>query len=248
MPAISEGTTLWTPSPRRIETANLTRYTEWAANRTGRSFASYDELWRWSITDLDGFWASLWDYFDIKASTPYDEVLSDRAMPGARWFTGARLSFAEHIFRSSGSDRPAIVFSNETDGPTEVSWSELEAESAAISAFLRSIGVEPGDRVVSYMPNIPQTIAAFLGAASIGAIWSSWQPQRRRPLPPGGTEGPVHSRWLSVRRYSFRPTSDCCGDPGFPPISRDDSLLALCGPGGNARRARQRGSVERGDG
>ena len=174
--AIAEGTLLWTPSPRRIETANLTRYTEWAAKRTGRSFASYDELWRWSVSDLDGFWGSLWDYFNIHASTPYDEVLAERSMPGARWFTGARLSFVEHLFRAGGPDRPAIVFSNETEGPIEISWSELEAEAAAIAAFLRGIGVEPGDRVVSYMPNIPQTITAFLGAASIGAIWSSCSP------------------------------------------------------------------------
>jgi len=174
--AVTEGTTLWTPSSQRIETANLTHYTEWAAERTGRSFSSYDELWRWSTTDLEGFWASLWDYFDIRASMPYDEVLADRSMPGARWFTGARLSFAEHIFRAGSADRPAIVFSNETEGPIEVSWRELEAEAASVAAYLRSIGVEAGDRVVSFMPNIPQTVSAFLGAASIGAVWSSCSP------------------------------------------------------------------------
>src|ERR671922_1859562 len=168
-----EGQLLWEPSAEEKERARLTDYMRWL----GRGFETYDELWRWSVEDLEGFWGSLWDYFDVKASQPYERVLGSREMPGAEWFPGAELSYAEHIFRVAGGDRPAIVHASESREPAEVSWEELRQQVGRIASGLRGLGVRRGDRVVAYMPNIPETVAALLACASIGAIWSSCAPE-----------------------------------------------------------------------
>jgi acetoacetyl-CoA synthetase len=142
-----------------------------------RGFASYDELWRWSVDDLEGFWGSLWDEFEIIAASPYERVLGRREMPGAEWFPGARLNYAEHVFRMARPGETAIVHASELRPLSELGWDELRAQTAGIAAGLRALGVKRGDRVVAYMPNIPETVAAFFACASLGAIWSSCAPE-----------------------------------------------------------------------
>jgi acetoacetyl-CoA synthetase len=167
---------IWRPSAEAIESSELTRYQRWLDATRGRTFADYRALWEWSTTDLEGFWGSLWDYFDISASAPYERVLGRRTMPGAEWFPGAKLSYAEYIFRSTRDDDVAIVHASETRPLAELRWGELRELTAQIAAGLRANGVTRGDRVVAYMPNIPETTAAFLACASIGAVWSSCSP------------------------------------------------------------------------
>jgi acetoacetyl-CoA synthetase len=163
---------LWKPSEALVESSELMRY----MCSLGRGFASYDELWRWSVEDVEAFWASLWDWFEIDASVPYERVLGRREMPGAEWFPGARLSYVEHMFRGHADDAVALVHASELRPLGETTWGELRMQTAAIRAGLVELGVGRGDRVVAYMPNIPETIAAFFATASIGAIWSSASP------------------------------------------------------------------------
>ena len=173
---IEEGTVLWEPPPARREATGLARYLRWLEERKGLRFADYDALWRWSVEHLEDFWASLWEFFEIRASAPYLRVLDERKMPGAKWFEGARLNYAEHAFRYATTARPALIVRSESRPPAEIGWAALEREVAAIAAGLREMGVRPGDRVASYMPNIPETISAFLACASLGAVWSSCSP------------------------------------------------------------------------
>jgi acetoacetyl-CoA synthetase len=163
---------LWEPSAERIESSELTRY----MRRLDRGFERYDELWRWSVDDIEGFWASLWEHFDIQASKPYERVLGRRQMPGAEWFPGAELSYAEHVFRGHQAGDVALVHASELRPLAETTWGELRAQTAAIRAGLLAHGIVRGDRVVAYMPNIAETVASFLACASIGAIWSSASP------------------------------------------------------------------------
>ncbi len=163
---------LWNPTPERVERATITRF----ARAVGRE-GSYEDLWRWSVDDLEGFWAAVWDCFEVRASQPYERVLGRREMPGAQWFAGARLSYAEHFFRDRDDDAVAIRHAAELRELAEWTWGELRDQTARIATGLRSLGVGPGDRVAAYMPNIPETIAAFLAAASIGAVWSSAAPE-----------------------------------------------------------------------
>ncbi|MFO1363598.1 MAG: acetoacetate--CoA ligase [Burkholderiales bacterium] len=174
--ALTEGTVLWTPSRARADGSELARYMRWLAERRGVRCDDYAQLQRWSVERLEDFWASLWEFCALRSSAPYTRVLDARRMPGARWFEGARLNYAEHAFRHASARHPAIVARSEARPAREVSWAGLEREVASLAAGLRASGVGPGDRVVSYMPNIPETIAAFLATASLGAIWSSCSP------------------------------------------------------------------------
>jgi len=183
MSQIAEGTVLWTPSRERCEASGLARYMEWLATTHALEFDSYDGLWRWSVEHLESFWASVWAYVDIRASVPYERVLSSRLMPGApgvttppKWFEGARLNYAEHAFRRTSSAHPAIVSRSEIRPTAEISWPRLARDVGALAGWLRESGVKPGDRVISYMPNIPESVIALLACASIGAIWSSCSP------------------------------------------------------------------------
>jgi acetoacetyl-CoA synthetase len=173
---VREGTVLWQPPEDFKNRANITRYLKWLAEEKGLCFEDYSSLWQWSVTEIEDFWQSLWDFFEIKASRPYTRVLSDRKMPGAGWFQGAELNYAEHVFRHMTSERPALLFQSEIQPLTDLSWEELYRQVAAVAAGLRRMGIKPGDRVASYMPNIPQTLVAFLACASIGATWSSCSP------------------------------------------------------------------------
>jgi acetoacetyl-CoA synthetase len=163
---------LWEPAPERIERATITRF----ARAVGRE-GPYDELWHWSVDDLESFWAAVWDFFDVQASAPYERVLGRREMPGAQWFPGARLSYAEHFFRGRDDDAVAIRHAAELRELSQWTWGELRDQTTRIATGLRRLGVGPGDRVAAYMPNIPETIAAFLASASIGAVWSSAAPE-----------------------------------------------------------------------
>ncbi|HUF38633.1 MAG TPA: acetoacetate--CoA ligase [Anaerolineales bacterium] len=167
---------LWQPSDQTIAGANLTAYLGWLRKTKRLDFPDYQSLWTWSVTEIERFWASIWDYFDIIASAPYTEVLPDRFMPGANWFPGARLNYAENIFRRAERSGTAILYRTESGSGVEVSWEELHTQTAKLAAAFRDLGVGKGDRVVAYLPNIPETVAAFLAAASLGAIWSSCPP------------------------------------------------------------------------
>jgi len=167
---------LWEPPAELVERARLTEYMRWLAAERGLELGDYDELWRWSVEDVEGFWASIWDFFEVQADGGYDGVLGSREMPGAEWFVGARLNYAEHVFAGVEDAEPAILHASELRDLDQLSWGELRAQVAAVAAGLRELGVERGDRVVAYLPNIPEAIVAFLATASIGAVWSSCSP------------------------------------------------------------------------
>jgi acetoacetyl-CoA synthetase len=173
---MTEVSLLWEPSAERIERATLTRYQRWVQETRDRRFADYHDLWGWSVDDLDGFWRSIWEFFDVRSYGEFDRALADGSMPGAVWFPGARLSYAEHLFRDKRPDEVAILHASELRELGEWTWADLRAATAGVAAGLRELGVGPGDRVVGYLPNLPETIAAFLACASLGAIWSSCSP------------------------------------------------------------------------
>jgi acetoacetyl-CoA synthetase len=166
---------MWTPSPERVERSNMTRYLRWLRERRGLHLGSYDDLWRWSVDDLDGFWASIWDFFEVGGPAP-GPAIAERRMPGANWFPGATLNHAELSLRRH-DDHPALLFGDETGRLGTVSYAELRRRVAAMAAGLRRLGVAKGDRVAAYLPNVPETVVAMLATASIGAIWSSCAPE-----------------------------------------------------------------------
>jgi acetoacetyl-CoA synthetase len=173
----SDAELLWTPSPERVHRATLTRYEEWLAAERDLRFDDYAGLWQWSVDDLPGFWSSIAEFFKVRFEQPASAVLGSQEMPGAQWFPGARLSYAEHIFRGKEDDAVALRFASESRAVDSWTWGRLRAETAQIAGGLRALGVQPGDRVAAYLPNIPETVAAFLACASIGAVWSSAAPE-----------------------------------------------------------------------
>jgi acetoacetyl-CoA synthetase len=170
------GELLWTPQPESVERAAMTRYMRWLEAERGRSFGDYAALWEWSVTELEEFWGSIWDFFEVRASKPYTEVLAERKMPGAEWFTGAELNYAENLLRVGDDDAIAVQHAAEGGELGTITRAELRDGVAAFAAGLRSLGVERGDRVVAYLPNSPAALIGFLATASIGAIWSSCSP------------------------------------------------------------------------
>lgn len=162
----------WEPSVADTENARLTDFAAFVGREAGVEAWTYRELWQWSVDNLDTFWRLLWDYFDVAGSRS-KLALEDAHMPGARWFPGAELNFVDQVLRNARGDRPAIVHVTEGDGPDlEVSWDELIGQIGAVAATLRDLGVRRGDRVVGYLPNIPEAVVAFLATASLGAVWS----------------------------------------------------------------------------
>jgi acetoacetyl-CoA synthetase len=162
---------LWEPSREQIAAATLTRFQE------ALGFDSYDELWRWSVEDVAGFWQRFVEFCEVRFSVEPSAVLGRSEMPGAEWFPGSTVSYAEHIFRDRNGDDAALYHASELRPLDTWTWERLQAETAAIAAGLRAMGVERGDRVAAYLPNIPETLAAFLACASIGAVWSSAAPE-----------------------------------------------------------------------
>jgi acetoacetyl-CoA synthetase len=178
MAAPSRDDVLWTPPPDVRETTEIGRYLAWLERERGLAFDTYEELQRWSVEDLDAFWSSIWDFFEVKAHAPYTAVLASDAMPGATWFPGARLNFAEHLVGSDDdAGEIAIVSRSQTRGPVDLTFAELREQIARARAGLERLGVGPGDRVAAYLPNIPETLIAFAATASLGAIWASCAPE-----------------------------------------------------------------------
>ena len=169
---------LWTPPPDVRETTEIGRYLTWLEHERGLVFADYDALQRWSVTDLPAFWSSVWDFFEVKAHAPYSTVLASDEMPGATWFPGARLNFAEHLVgEEADGGRTAIVSRSQTRGPVDLTFSEFREQVARARTGLARLGVGPGDRVAAYLPNIPETLVGFAATASLGAIWASCAPE-----------------------------------------------------------------------
>ena len=191
-----------------------------ARRRAGVDLAGYDELWRWSVTDLEGFWGSLWDFFGVRAHTPYERVLGSREMPGAEWFTGARLNYAEHMLGARRGPRRgrgrwrARRRATPSSSPSASCASRWRARGRACSGS----GSGRGDRVVAYLPNIPETLVAFLATASLGAVWATCAPefgaaQRDRPLRPARAEGAARRSPATATARSRRPPRRGCRDP-----------------------------------
>jgi acetoacetyl-CoA synthetase len=169
---------LWTPDEQLRRGSRLAEFARFVQTEHGVTVDDYAGLWQWSVDSLEDFWAAVWQFFDVRPSAPYAQVLVERTMPGARWFPGARLNFAEHLLRQGegrGSE-PAVVGVLEDGRSTQLTWDELRDQVAAAAAGLRRLGVTPGDRVVGYLPNVPEAIVAFLATASIGAVWSACAP------------------------------------------------------------------------
>ncbi len=161
-------------------TPQIRRYQDGLQAQHGLRFDDYDALWRWSTTDLDAFWQSVWDYFDLQSPTPHRAVLAKNVMPGAQWFPGAQVNYARQVLRhvdaAQAAGQPALIGRNERGERRELSWPALRRQVAALALHMRAQGVQPGDRVAAYLPNIPETIVAFLACASIGAVWSLCAP------------------------------------------------------------------------
>jgi acetoacetyl-CoA synthetase len=165
---------LWRPPQDVRATTEIGRYLGWLERERGLVFADYDELQRWSVADLAGFWSSIWEFFAVKAHAPYEAVLASESMPGAEWFPGARLNFAEHLLDGEGI---AVVARSQTRAPVELTFADLREQVARARAGLLRLGVEPGDRVAAYLPNIPETLVAFAAVTSLGAIWAGCAPE-----------------------------------------------------------------------
>ncbi|MDS1270992.1 acetoacetate--CoA ligase [Lipingzhangella sp. LS1_29] len=186
MPQGPQPRVLWQPDADRVEQANITAFARWVRKHYGVHVEDYHALWRWSTTELADFWAAIWQYFDVHSDTSYERVFDEERMPGTNWFPGARLNYAQHIFRARGdsgdadadtdTDTVAIRHASELRATGTWTWAQLRERTAAIAEGLRKLGVQPGDRVVAYMPNIPETVAAFYACAAVGAVWSSCSP------------------------------------------------------------------------
>ena len=161
----------WIPDEATLAAANLTGFMAWLADTGRGDYADYPELLKKSVDDIEWFWDAVWHYFDIQAEDPPTAVLGDRAMPGAEWFPGATLNYATEVFRHATGERPALIAVGE-DGSSEWSWARLQRETASFAAYLRGLGVGPGDAVVGYLPNVPEAVVAALAAAAVGAIWA----------------------------------------------------------------------------
>jgi acetoacetyl-CoA synthetase len=175
MGKVEEGQLLWTPPAARIARSHLTRYIHWLAER-GHRFDDYEALWRWSVSDLDAFWSSIAEFCGMQWSTPASRVLGRRTMPGAEWFPGAMLNYAQHALRHERPGEDALLSLSERQPLAAMSWGELARQVRVLATRMRALGIGPGDRVVAYLPNTPEAIVAMLATASIGAVWSSCGP------------------------------------------------------------------------
>jgi acetoacetyl-CoA synthetase len=173
--AVAEGDLLWSPSSAAIEGANVTRFTAWLERDRGVRFEDHAALWRWSVDDLEGFWSAIWEYFGVRSHAPHTSVLTGREMPGAGWFPGARINYAEHAL-ADADDRLAVQVRREDGGELDLTRAELVELVARAATGLRRLGVGMGDRVAAYLPNGLEALVAMLATASLGAVWSSCSP------------------------------------------------------------------------
>ena len=170
---------IWQPDPDRVERSTMTAFRRFAAQGHGRQFADYNELWRWSTAQPEAFWSEVAGFFEVAFPDPPTTVLPDRVMPGARWFPGATLNYAEHALRhgpGKAEDDPAVLIRREDGRSERLSYGQLRTQVAAVRAGLADLGVGVGDRVVALLPNSTHAVVAFLATASLGAIWSSCSP------------------------------------------------------------------------
>jgi len=175
---MSEPELLTMPAPDVLERSAIGRYVGWLKQTRGLSFEDYPALHAWSVTDLEGFWGSIWEHFGVRASAPYERVLGSKDMPGARWFPGARFNYAEHCLGApEDAERVAVVAYSQTRPRIELTFGELREQVGRVRAGLQRLGVAKGDRVVAYLPNIPETLVAFLATTSLGAVWASCAPE-----------------------------------------------------------------------
>ncbi len=170
------GKPLWEPSMNPEVAPNVRKYIDWLRNHRGLKYENYHDLWRWSVDDLEGFWSSIWEFFQVKSHHSYNSVLSGRNMPGCKWFQGAKLNYAEHAL-SRRDSHPALIASSETRPSVTLTYEDLYLQTTAFANGLKRMGVKRGDRVVALMPNIPETVISFLATVSIGGIWSSCSPE-----------------------------------------------------------------------
>lgn len=173
---VREGDLLWSPSAEQIAGSNLFAFMRWLEAQRGLQFSDYHALWRWSVEDLDAFWQAVWDYFGVESSALHSAVLGRREMPGAQWFPGARLNYAQHVLRREVAGEDALLFLSEERPLTGYPWERFAGEVRILATQMRKLGIRPGDRVAAYMPNIPQTVIAMLATTSIGAVWASVSP------------------------------------------------------------------------
>ena len=170
--SISEGSLLWEPSNEIKSRSNISSYINWLGAQRNLQFGQYDDLWEWSVENIEEFWGSIWDYFLVKSSSPYTRVTSQENMPYTEWFEGSKLNYAEHALRKR-DDHPAIKSKSEIRPLTTISYGELYERVGAVAAGLKRLGVKKGDRVAVLMPNIPETVIAILAVSSLGATWSA---------------------------------------------------------------------------
>jgi acetoacetyl-CoA synthetase len=175
-PSAGPSRVLWEPSADLRTSCTMAQFIRWLETSQGLRIDSYEALWAWSVADLTAFWKAIWDFFAVAADGDPEPALASADMPGARWFPNVKLSYAEHVMRNHDPDEVALIAAGELRESEAWTWGELRAQVARIRAGLRAVGVTRGDRVVAYMPNIPEAIAAFLATASLGAIWSSCSP------------------------------------------------------------------------
>ena len=173
---VKTGDLLWTPSAERVRQAGITAFARWLKDTRGLELGSYNDLWQWSITDIDAFWQAIWDYNDIDSTTRPTAVLGRREMPGAQWFPGATLNYAEHVLRNERPGEVALYYTSENTPVTPLYWEELAPKVRVLATRLRAMGIQPGDRVASVLPNVPEAVIAMLATTSIGAIWTSVSP------------------------------------------------------------------------
>ncbi|HTT31614.1 MAG TPA: acetoacetate--CoA ligase [Solirubrobacteraceae bacterium] len=167
---------LWRPTADRQARATITQFLAWLGSEHGLSFDGYQDLWQWSVDELAAFWASVWDFYGLRSATLVSSPLGDRRMPGCEWFRGATLNYAEHVLDRAPQDGPAIVSVGEGRRRLEISTDELRARVGALARTLRDLGVEPGDRVAAYLPNVPEAVIGMLATTSLGAIWAACAP------------------------------------------------------------------------
>ena len=166
---------LWEGSDLFKQNSHLNNYQNWLFETNQLRFSDYNELWQWSVTNIEEFWKSIWEYFDICSHTAHNKILSGD-MPNSQWFEGSRINYAEHVFRNFDAEEPAIFFGNESQEYLEISWKELKEKVSSMAEYLKSLGVTKGDRVVAFLPNVPEATISFLAVNSLGAIWSSTSP------------------------------------------------------------------------
>jgi acetoacetyl-CoA synthetase len=178
---VKEGALLWGPPAEWLAEANVTAFRDWLNRTRNLELEDHEALRRWSVEHLEDFWSAIWEYYDVQSSAPHECVLAKKSMPGAKWFPGARLNYAEHIFRNYQEDKTALMFTSEETELAELGWQELSDKVKVLAQWLRDVGVKPGDRVAAYLTNSPEAIVSILATTSIGAVWCACSPDFGTP-------------------------------------------------------------------